>query len=59
MNNLDDLRIMIDQLEVDLVKFYTKGNKAASIRARKMLQDIKAQAQYIRKDISDTRINKL
>ena len=55
MDNLDDLKNMIDQLEVDLLKFYNKGNKAASIRARKTLQDIKQQAQNIRMDISQTR----
>lgn len=55
MDNLEELRNMIDRLEVDLAKFYKKGNKAASIRARKTLQEIKAQAQNIRMDISKTR----
>jgi len=55
MNNLEDLKVMINRLEVDLTKFYTKGNKAASIRARKILQDIKGQAQNIRMDISEVR----
>lgn len=55
LNNLEDLKVMIDRLEVDLTKFYTKGNKAASIRARKTLQDIKGQAQNIRMDISRVR----
>jgi len=55
MDNLNELKHMIDLLEIDLIKFYKKGNKAASIRARKMLQDIKAQSQIIRMDISRTR----
>lgn len=55
MDNLDELKYMIELLEVDLNKFYTKGNKAASIRARKTLQDIKAQAQIIRMDVSEIR----
>jgi len=55
MNNLDDLKGMVDRLEVDLTKFYTKGNKAASIRARKTLQEIKEQAQNIRMHISKVR----
>jgi hypothetical protein len=58
MSNLDDLKIMIDRLEVDLLKFYDKGNKAASIRARKTLQEIKEQAQNIRMHISEKRNNK-
>jgi hypothetical protein len=55
MDNLENLKFMIDKLEVDLNKFYTKGNKAASIRARKTLQEIKNQAQVIRVHISQTR----
>ena len=55
MDNLEDLKILINKLEVDMSKFYKKGNKAASIRARKTLQDIKALAQTIRVDISKTR----
>jgi len=58
MDNLEELKYMIEQLEIDLAKFYGKGNKAASIRARKMLQDIREQAVMIRKDVSDTRKNK-
>jgi hypothetical protein len=58
MNNLNELKSMMDRLEVDLTKFYDKGNKAASIRARKTLQDIKEQAQNIRMHISQTRNSK-
>ena len=58
MDNLNELKNMVDRLEVDLAKFYNKGNKAASIRARKMLQDIKQQAQDIRMHISQTRKDK-
>lgn len=58
MNKLEDLKILIEQLEFEMTKFYDKGNNAASIRARKLLQSIKAQAQIIREDISDTRNNK-
>ena len=55
MDKFQELKEMVDNLEVDLKKFYTKGNKAASIRARKVLQEIKAQAQDIRMDISTVR----
>jgi len=57
MDKLNELKQLLDLLEVDLLKFYDKGNKAASIRARKTLQDIKAQAQEIRVDVSETRKN--
>ena len=55
MDNLDKLKYMVEKLEIDLDKFYKKGNKAASIRARKTLQEIKDQAQTIRVHISQTR----
>jgi hypothetical protein len=58
MNKLEELKVLLDKLEVDLIKFYDKGNKAASIRARKTLQEIKTQAQEIRVDVSETRKNK-
>jgi hypothetical protein len=58
MDNLEVLKNMMENLEVDLLKFYDKGNKAASIRARKTLQDIKEQAQNIRMHISHTRNKK-
>lgn len=58
MNDLEDLKIMLERLEIDLVKFYQKGNKAASIRARKTLQEIKSQAQDIRMNISQERNKK-
>jgi len=55
MDNLANLKSMVSRLEVDLNKFYEKGNKAASIRARKILQEIKEEAQNIRMHISETR----
>ena len=55
MDNLEDLKMMVSQLEIDLEKFYRNGNKAASIRARKWLQNIRAQALLMRKEISKTR----
>jgi len=55
MDKLERLKKMLDELEIDLTKFYKNGNKAASIRARKMLQNIKAQSQIIRVDVSKTR----
>ena len=58
MNNLDELKRLIEELEVDLNKFYGKGNKAASIRARKTLQNVRAKALEIRKHVSETRKEK-
>lgn len=55
MNKIAYLKRLVEELEVDAEKFYTKSNKAASVRARKKLQEIKAQAQNIRMDISTKR----
>lgn len=55
MYNLNNIKSLLDELEEDLNKFYNKGNKAASIRARKKLQKIKILSQDIRSDISETR----
>lgn len=55
MNNYEELEYLMSQLKIDLEKFYLKGNQAASVRARKTLQEIKEQAQNIRMDISKTR----
>lgn len=55
MNKLDKLKSLIEILSIDINKFYGSGNKAASIRARKVLQKIKEESQNIRMDISKTR----
>tara|TARA_R110000796_G_scaffold18980_2_gene57143 strand:- start:8935 stop:9114 length:180 start_codon:yes stop_codon:yes gene_type:complete len=55
MKKLNELKEMVSRLEVDCEKFYKKGNKAASVRARKVLQEIRLQAHEMRKDISEVR----
>lgn len=52
MEKFNDLEKMVAELKEDVTKFYEKGNKAAGVRVRKVLQDIKALSQEIRKDIS-------
>jgi hypothetical protein len=42
-----------EMLLEDAEKFFDKGNKAAGVRVRKSLQDVKALAQEIRKQISE------
>ena len=53
MSRIDDVKSLMSELEVDLQKFYEKGNKAAGTRARKQLQDLKKLAQEIRLEIQD------
>ena len=57
MSRIDDVKNLMAELEVDLQKFYDKGNKAAGTRARKQLQDLKKLAQEIRLEIQDMKNN--
>ena len=52
MDKFTELEVLVASMKDDVIKFYDKGNKAAGVRVRKSLQDIKAIAQTIRVDIS-------
>ena len=54
MEVYEQLRKLIDSLEVDVNKFYNKGNKTAGVRVRKGCQEIKRISQDLRIDISNT-----
>jgi hypothetical protein len=53
MDKFTELESLIANMKDDVAKFYEKSNKAAGIRVRKTLQDVKALAQAIRIDISE------
>jgi hypothetical protein len=55
MNTYYELKNMIETLEEDITKVYTKNNKAAAIRVRKNLQEIKGIAQTLRIEVNETR----
>lgn len=52
MEKFKELKTLIESLEEDANKFYEKDNKAAGVRLRKGLQDIKVLAQELRLDVS-------
>jgi hypothetical protein len=52
MDKFNDLKEIVAQLEEEATKFYEKNNKAAGVRLRKGLQDIKTLAQTLRQDVS-------
>lgn len=52
MEKFNDLKALVASLEEDATKFFEKENKAAGVRLRKGLQDIKALAQEVRLDVS-------
>jgi phosphate uptake regulator len=53
MDKFTELEQLVANMKDDITKFYDKGNKAAGVRVRKSLQDVKALAQEIRKQISE------
>jgi hypothetical protein len=53
MEKFNELEALVANMKEDVVKFYEKGNKAAGVRVRKTLQDIKALAQAIRVNVSE------
>ncbi len=57
MSRIDEVKNLMSDLEVDLEKFYDKGNKAAGTRARKQLQALKKLSQEIRLEIQDIKNN--
>ncbi len=55
MNRFNEIKSLVDDLEVDMEKFYSKGNKTAGTRARKLLQDLKKLSQEIRVNIQSNK----
>ncbi len=53
MENFNGLKELVATLEADVVKFYEKDNKAAGVRVRKTLQEIKALSQTMRNQVSE------
>lgn len=58
MENFNNLKNLILNVEEDATKFYEKENKAAGVRLRKTLQEIKALAQVVRQEVSEKNKNK-
>ena len=52
MDKFNELKALVASLEEDATKFYEKENKAAGVRLRKGLQEIKSMAQALRLDVS-------
>ena len=53
MELFNELKALVAGLEEDATKFYEKNNKAAGVRLRKGLQDIKSMSQALRVDVSE------
>jgi hypothetical protein len=53
MEKYQQVQACLKALESDFNKFYDKGNKAAGVRLRKGMQELKEVAQGIRVDIQN------
>ena len=53
MEKFTELEQLVASMKEDVLKFYDKKNNAAGVRVRKSLQDVKALAQELRKDITE------
>ena len=51
METLDKIKNLVESMSVDTAKVYNKGNRSASIRARKYAQEIKLLLGDFRKEI--------
>jgi hypothetical protein len=51
MDTLKKIKELVEKMSVDTQKVFEKGNRSASIRARKHAQEIKALLGVYRKDI--------
>jgi predicted DNA-binding protein YlxM (UPF0122 family) len=51
METLTKIKELVEKMSVDTQKVYDKGNRSASIRARKYAQEIKLLIAVYRKDI--------
>lgn len=52
-NLIDSITEVITNIQEDVTKFDTKGNKAAGTRIRKAMQTLKALAQDVRNAVSE------
>jgi len=51
METLDKVKKLVEDMSIDTRKVYEKGNRSASIRARKNAQEIKTLLGQFRKEI--------
>jgi hypothetical protein len=51
MDRFNQLKSLVESFEKDFEKFYVKENKAAGVRVRKHMQELRSLAQEIRAEI--------
>jgi len=58
MELFNEIKTLVEEAEKDAIKFYEGGNKAAGVRLRKAMQNIKGLAQELRLDVNKTRLER-
>ena len=58
MELFNEIKNLVEEAEKDAIKFYEGNNKAAGVRLRKAMQNIKALAQELRLDVNQTRLSR-
>jgi|TARA_R110001592_G_scaffold141727_2_gene363564 hypothetical protein len=57
MISTENMQTILTELQTDIDKF-NNGNASAGTRIRKAMQDVKGQAQDLRKDVQEIKNNK-
>ena len=57
MEKYEEIKKLIALVDDDVEKFYIKGYKAAAVRIRKSMQEIKNLAQEVRVHVQETKNN--
>ena len=57
MISIENMQTILTELQTDIDKF-NNGNASAGTRIRKAMQDVKGQAQDLRKDVQTIKNNK-
>jgi N-acetylglucosamine kinase-like BadF-type ATPase len=57
MEKFNEIKTIMESVSSDVEKFYEKGNKAAAVRIRKAMQDIKNLSQELRVHVQETKNN--
>tara|TARA_B100001758_G_C17836241_1_gene316816 strand:+ start:273 stop:449 length:177 start_codon:yes stop_codon:yes gene_type:complete len=55
MEKFEEIKALIEACSEDIEKFYGKGNKAAAVRIRKSMQEVKNLAQELRIHVQETK----
>ena len=58
METLEQIKSLVETLNAETTKFYTKNNSSAGTRARKLSQDLKLEIKKLRTEILEHTKNK-